>query len=110
MSSAIATARWRVPNVTPQVRRSVPRGATVPAPADASASSRSARSSSERSWNARPISVRDSVRVVRLRSRALRCASSSVTWRDTDDTDTPRRSAARAKLPASTTFTNASIA
>ena len=41
MNSAIATARWRVPNVTPQVRRSVPRGATVPAPADASASSRS---------------------------------------------------------------------
>ena len=34
MNSAIATARWRVPNVTPQVRRSVPRGTTRPAPAD----------------------------------------------------------------------------
>ena len=66
----------------------MPRGATVPSPADSSASSRSASSWTQRSWNARPISVSDKRRVVRLSSRASRCASSSVTWRDTDDTDT----------------------
>ena len=87
MKSAIAGARWRAPNVIDDVSRSVPRGRIVAAPADSSASSRSASSCTQRSWNARPLSVSDSLRVVRFSNRALRCASSSETCRDTDDTD-----------------------
>ncbi len=88
----------------------MPRGVTLPAFADCSASSRSASSCTQRSWNARPLSVSDSRRVVRFSRRVARCASSSATWRETADTDTPRRSAARAKLPASTTRVKAPIA
>ena len=45
-----------------------------------------------------------------MSSRASRCLSSSATCRETADTEASRRSAARAKLPASTTVTNALIA
>ena len=102
-NAAIAGARWRAAKVAEQVSRSVPRG-TIDAEATAtSASSRSARSCTQRSKNACPLSVSESRRVVRLRSRASRCASRSATRRDTDETETPSRSAARAKLPVSTT-------
>ena len=102
-NAAIAGARWRAANVAEHVSRSVPRGTIDAAATATSASSRSARSCTQRSKNAWPVSVSDSRRVVRLRSRASRCASRSATRRDTDDTDTPSRSAARAKLPVSTT-------
>ena len=110
MNAAIAGAMWRTPKLTPHEMRSVPRGTMAPAPADASASSRSAMSCTHRSWKARPASVSESLRVVRCRSRASRCVSRSATWRETEETETSSRSAARAKLPVSTTLTKAAMA
>ena len=91
------------PNIAEHVIRSVPRGTIEADETAVSASSRSARSCTQRSKNACPVSVSESRRVVRFRSRASRCASRSATARETEDTDTPRRAAAPAKLPASTT-------
>ena len=62
-----------------QVSFKVPRGVAPPWLALCSASSRSARSCTQRSWNAVPASVSERRRVVRFSRRASRCASSSAT-------------------------------
>ena len=54
----------------------------------------------EHAW---PKSVTVSLRVVRSSRRSPSCASSAATRRDTVDLGRPRRSAARLKLPSSTT-------
>ena len=107
MNSATAGARCSVPKVTAHDKRSVPRGAAVPPPPTL----RPPRGRPGAACTARetraPLSVSESRRVVRFSSRVSRWASRSATSRDTDDTETPRRVAAPAKLPASTTLAKA---
>lgn len=68
-----------MPNVTPALTRSRPRGCTAALEAIASASATSSRIARQRSTSAAPLSVSDNRRVERLSSRVPRCASSSLT-------------------------------
>ena len=106
----MAGARCRTPKVIEQVSLSVPRGRALLIEASASASSRSLNNCTLRSKNASPLSVSDKRRVVRFSRRASRWASSWATSRDTAEVDSSSRSAARAKLPCSTTLVKTRIA
>src|SRR5471032_1337499 len=88
----------------------LPRGSWLASCRLLSSAPMSASRASARSWQRRPSSVSDMLRVVRLSSLTPKCASSASTWLVTDDVDSPSLPAARLKPPASTTAQNTFIA
>jgi hypothetical protein len=109
MKAGHSGARCSRPKVTGTLIRNSPIASPACALSSASASSTPSSSDFERSWKRSPSGVSDSLRVVRCNSRVPRRDSSSPTSLDTAVFDRLKVSAARTKLPVSTTVTKARI-